>query len=147
MSDKELILMMGLPRSGKSTVAKKMVYPIVSPDAIRLAVHGKAFLQEAEYLIWPMAVMMVKALFAAGHHLVILDATNHTKERRKFWRDAGDWSLTYHLVPTSKDTCVMRATTEEDLADPPSDFSLVPVIERMAEAWEEPEDDEFGDKE
>ncbi len=144
MSDKELILMVGLPRSGKSTVAREMGYPVVSPDAIRLAVHGKTFLKEAEYLIWPMAVMMVKALFHAGHDVVILDATNHTKERRKFWRDAGPWALTYRVVDTKLNVCLLRAVTEEDLEDPPNEFSLVPVIERMNDAWEDPADDGFG---
>lgn len=144
MTDKELILMVGLPRSGKSTVARKMGYPIVSPDAVRLGLHGFSFLREAEFMVWPLAVLMVKALFHAGHDVVILDATNHTKERRKFWSDAGPWALSYAMVPTTKDTCLMRARTEEDMADSPNDFSLIPVIERMAEAWEDPKDDGFG---
>jgi len=37
---KILILTVGLPRSGKSTWAAKKGFPIVSPDAIRLAMHG-----------------------------------------------------------------------------------------------------------
>lgn len=132
-----LILMMGLPRSGKTTEARELGYPIVSPDAVRLALHGKTFLSDAEFMVWPLAVLMVKAMFAAGHHTVILDATNHTRKRREFWYDAGDWAVEYHIVGTSKGICIARAEAEEALENPPNHFSLIPVIERMAEAWED----------
>lgn len=134
---RRLILMVGLPRSGKTTLALKYDFPIVSPDAIRFALHGETFLKEAEFMVWPMAILMVKALFAAGHAQVILDATNHTLKRRQFWYDAGDWEIGYVHATASKEDCIARARIEEALADPPNDFSLVPVIERMAEAWED----------
>lgn len=44
---KKLILTIGLPRSGKSTWAKQQGCPVVNPDSIRLALHGKAYIQEA----------------------------------------------------------------------------------------------------
>lgn len=37
---KTLHMMVGLPRSGKSTVANGLGFPIVEPDAIRRAVRG-----------------------------------------------------------------------------------------------------------
>ncbi len=132
-----LILMVGLPRSGKSTEAKGLGYPIVSPDAVRLALHGKTFLSDAEFMVWPLAVLMVKALFHAGHHTVIVDATNHTRKRRQFWYDAGDWNIEYHMVDTSAVVCIARAEAEEAVETPPNHFSLIPVIERMSEAWED----------
>lgn len=67
-----LLVTVGLPRSGKSTWAKQQGAPVVNPDAIRLALHGQAFLQEAEPLVWVMAKYMVEALFLAGHSTVIL---------------------------------------------------------------------------
>jgi predicted kinase len=36
---KTLHMMVGLPGSGKSTIAKGLGFPIVDPDAIRMAVH------------------------------------------------------------------------------------------------------------
>lgn len=142
MSECTLILMVGLPRSGKSTHARAMGHPVVSPDAIRLALHGKTFLKAAEFMVWPLAVLMVRALFAAGHSKVILDATNHTRERRQFWYDAGTWEIEYRIIDTSAVVCVARAKSEEDAEDAPNEFSLIPVIERMAEAYEPVEDDE-----
>ena len=140
---KRLILMVGLPRSGKTTLALEYGFPIVSPDAIRLALHGQTFRSEAEFMVWPLAILMVKALFAAGHTEVILDATNHTLKRRQFWYDAGDWQIGYAHCTADRDTCIRRAEEEESLQDPPNDFSLVPVIERMAEAWEDVSSDEW----
>ena len=83
---KTLIAMVGLPRSGKSTWAKKAGHPIVSPDAIRLALHGQRFISEAEPFVWAIAKAMVRALFLAGHSAVILDATNNTRKRRDEWK-------------------------------------------------------------
>ena len=82
---KKLILTVGLPRSGKTTWAKKMNFPIVNPDSIRLALHGNQFITEAEPMVWEIAKYMVKSLFLAGHNTVILDATNTTVKKRKEW--------------------------------------------------------------
>ena len=40
---KEIIVTVGLPRSGKTTWAREQGYPIVNPDSIRLSLHGKRF--------------------------------------------------------------------------------------------------------
>jgi len=70
---KKLIMTVGLPRSGKSTWARKQGHPI------------------AKY--------MVQSLFLAGHDTVILDATNTTAQRREEW-DSTDWNVEYKLFET-----------------------------------------------
>lgn len=55
MSKPTLVLMVGLPRSGKSTIARSGRVPIVSPDAIRLALHGQPFIASAEPTVWATA--------------------------------------------------------------------------------------------
>lgn len=122
---KRLILTTGLPRSGKSTWAQKQGYPIVNPDSIRLALHGERFIEEAEPMIWLIAKYMVKALFFAGHDTVILDATNITFERRKFWVNV-QWNVFYKHFDASKEICIERAIKDnrED---------LIPIIKKMAE--------------
>ena len=82
---RRLHLMVGLPRSGKTTRALELGYPIVCPDAIRLAIHGQAFIPEAEPVVWAHAKIMARALFLAGHNDVTIDATNTTFKRREFW--------------------------------------------------------------
>ena len=127
---KELILTVGLPRSGKSTwVSKQNGIPIVNPDSIRLALHGQRFAPEAEGFVWAIAKTMTKALFLAGHDKVIIDATNTTKERRDFWKSRS-WNRCFVVFTTTADTCCNRAfLTYPDLQ---------PIIEKMAKNWESP---------
>lgn len=108
MSNKTLILTVGLPRSGKSSWAMKQGFPIVNPDSIRLALHGKAFIEETEPIVWTIAKYMVKALFIAGHDKVILDATNLTKKRRDFWKN-DKWKRKYVYFDMHHTECINRA--------------------------------------
>lgn len=123
-----LILCVGLPRSGKTTWARKQGHPIVNPDAIRLALHGHPYLVLAEGFVWAIAKVMVRALFLADHEVVIVDATNITKKRRDDWK-SDDWQLQVQVFRTKELDCIKRAqaTDRED---------LIPVIQRMAEQWD-----------
>lgn len=125
---KTLHLMVGLPRSGKSTEAKKLGFPIVEPDAIRRVLYEKPFDEENEMLVWGLAKTMVRALFEAGHKDVILDACNHNHSRRRIWYSE-EWILEYHIVKASKEECIKRAKELKQ------DY-LVEVIERIASNYE-----------
>lgn len=129
--EKVLILTVGLPRSGKSTWAKQQGLPIVNLDAIRLALHGQAFVPDAEDMVWTMGRYMVKSLFLAGHDKVIVDATNGTRARRDKW--VGDWMRAFVKFDTDMETCLSRASDE-----------LKPVIRRMAGIWEDVSPDEIN---
>ena len=140
-----LIVTVGLPRSGKSTWAlatsKQLHCPVVNPDAVRLAVTGQRFIRAAEPTVWMVVRYMVRALFHAGHKTVILDATNTTKSRRKFWLDEakhgnyGDSAVMFVTFDTDPHTCKQRAI-ESNMAD------LLPVIDSMHESFEELDDSE-----
>lgn len=136
-----LIVTVGLPRSGKSTWAqqasKQIHCPIVNPDAVRLSVTGQRFIKAAEPTVWMVVRYMVRALFHAGHPTVILDATNLTKERRKFWLDESrqghygeNSSVLFVTFDTDPETCKKRAI-DTDMAD------LLPIIDSMYETFEE----------
>jgi predicted kinase len=127
MEEKTLLMLVGLPRSGKSTWARAEKLPIVCPDAIRLALHGQAFASQAEPHVWAIARTMVRALFLAGHETVILDACNNTKKRRDEWRSKG-WRRVFRIMRTSEGVCHNRAVNERP--------DLVPVIARMADTHE-----------
>ena len=131
---KTLVMTVGLPRSGKSTWAKGDGAPIVSPDAIRLALHGKAYISQAEPYVWAIARTMVASLFEAGHDKVILDACNNTRKRRDEWR-SGRWRRLFSDFHVSSAICIERA--KHDGRD-----DLVSVIERMAEQREPLQEDE-----
>lgn len=109
--EKILIMTVGLPRSGKSTWARKQGIPIVNPDSIRLALYGEFFIEEAESMIWCIAEYMVKALFLAGHDKVILDATNLTRKSRDLWKD-NMWKRSYVYFDTNEVECLHRAAND-----------------------------------
>jgi len=135
--ERVLILTLGLPRSGKSTWARQQGVPIVNPDSIRLAMHGKRFERLAEPYVWATAKVMVRALFLAGHPRVIVDSTN-IKGRRSWYTDVIPWKTVLYIVDTPKEVCIERAiaTDQED---------LIPVIERFSEEFEPPRITEFYD--
>jgi predicted kinase len=132
---KTLFLTVGLPRSGKSTWAKKIGYPIVNRDSIRLALHGQAYIKEAESMVTAIEDYMVKALFLAGHDKIIIDATHLQEKYIKRWKK-DDRNIVGKIFDTPKDVCIERA-----IADGRED--LIPIIERMDESKEiDLEDDE-----
>lgn len=130
LQGKILTLTCGLPRSGKTTWARSTGLPIVNPDSIRLALHGQRYAQAAEPFVWPIAFLMVEALFRAGHNHVIVDATNVTEARRKQWFDRFEGCIVaLHVIDTKRDECIARARREND-------EYIVPVIQRMAAEWD-----------
>lgn len=128
MSNKILHMMVGLPFSGKTTAARRMGHPIVCPDAIRIALHGRPYIESAEPIVWATARLMVASLFLAGHDAVILDACNGTRKRRDEWKSP-DWHREFCTLYESADVCKARAT-EAGRQD------IIPVIERMACSFE-----------
>lgn len=130
MADQVLILMAGLPRSGKSTRAMQLMVDnvgaaIVCPDEIRLALHGQQFVGSAEPFVWAIAYNMADALFRAGHSMVIVDATNNTAERRLEWERRFSDKLVYvSVVDTPVGECLRRAVEG-------GRSNLVPIIEKM----------------
>ena len=120
-----LICMVGLPRSGKSTWAREQGFPIVSKDAIRLALHGERYLQQAEGWVHTISKTMVHSLFMAGHDTVILDETNGNYERRRQWWSGVPWDVKFKVIDTKEEVCIERA--EDD-----GDEVIIPVIKEKA---------------
>ena len=123
-----LVVTVGLPRAGKSTWAREQGHPVVNPDAIRLAIHGHAFIDLAEPWVWATAKAMVRSLFGAGHKTVILDATNVTHKRRVEWVGT-EWDTAFKVFDAPEEECVRRAHETQR-------GGLVPTIGRMAAQWE-----------
>jgi predicted kinase len=133
---KRAILLMGLPRSGKSVLAQKLHetlhYPIICPDDFRLALHGEAFIGNAERFVWASAFVAARALLHS-HEGVIVDACNRTRARRDEWRrELGDVAVEVLEVDTAASICLQRT----------SDQNLTKAIERMAAGFEHRQDDE-----
>lgn len=130
-----LILMVGLPRSGKSTAARKEDCPIVSTDAIRQALGVYPFVPTAEKMVWTLARYMVESLFNAGHKKVILDSTNLSKKLRNEWKSS-KWKRKYIVLHTTPEECIERAKMS-------GQEYLIPVIEKMAQTCEPVIEEEY----
>lgn len=135
--NKRLIMMVGLPYSGKSTRAREMGYPIVNPDSIRMSMglirKGEKFTRAGfdknlEPYVWAITETMIKSLFHAGHWNVILDATNITKERRDKWLSLG-CKIDYIVMNVQPEESKRRA---RELGDE----LMVGVIEDMNAKYE-----------
>jgi predicted kinase len=132
MEENILYVLVGLPRSGKSTwAARERVRTgaaVVNLDSIRLALHGQRFIASAESFVMSIAKTMVRALFLAGHTKVILDATNVSKGRRAAW--FGDlWRVLFVHIDTPAEVCRLRATRGLD-------NKILPVIDRMVKEFD-----------
>jgi len=132
MSKPLLIAMVGLPRSGKSTIVKNLAKefnaPVVRKDDIRLALHGQRYEALAEDFIRAIAKVMVRSLFLSGSEVVIADETHFSQAARDHMKDPA-WDTKFYLVLTHPDVCKERAiaTNQED---------LIPVIDGMMDRWE-----------
>jgi len=119
----KLILTVGLPKSGKTTWALKQGHPVVSRDAIRLALHGEAYLQSAENMVSTIEAYMVASLFYAGHETVIIDAAHLRKRYVDRW-ESSLWELELKFFSTPADICIERAVADEKP-------ELIPIIKAM----------------
>lgn len=123
-----LIAMKGLPRSGKSTIVRLLsaqhCAPVVNEDNIRLALHGLPYVRLAEPMVHAIAKIMIRALFMAGHPIVIFDETNWSREKRDFIREDDYYTTEFYEVNTDAEVCKQRAIAT-------GQPYLLPVIDEM----------------
>ncbi|WP_340641206.1 AAA family ATPase [Nostoc cycadae] len=93
----QLILLIGLPGSGKSTVAKQLIaecpqMQLISTDAIRGQLFGDEIIQGPWFLVWQEVERQLQQTVAANQS-AIFDATNaqrsHRRELIAFTRNLG----------------------------------------------------------
>ena len=88
---KEIIILVGVPGSGKTTVAEKLVakgYKRFSADAIRGEVYGDENIQgEGNYIFNILHHRMTEA-FEAGHCIVVDNVNIKSRDRQEFLNKA-----------------------------------------------------------
>lgn len=117
----KLFIMVGIPASGKSTVAKRIAEQelavIVSSDVVRGVLYGDESVQGDPAKVFRIVHENVKYHLRNGHN-VIMDATNiNSKKRAAFLREVDkvcpDCEKIAVVVVADRDTCVSRDLLRE----------------------------------
>ncbi|MCC6961359.1 MAG: ATP-binding protein [Dehalococcoidia bacterium] len=129
-----LILLCGLPGAGKTTfaheLAQRLRFEHIESDAIRRALRETpAYTAEENAAVFARVDSAARAALASGQHALV-DATNLTRrDRKRFYRVAGDSGAPVIAVRVTAPEEVIR----ERLSKPREGFSQagVAVYERM----------------
>ena len=145
----KIIVLSGLPSSGKSTIAEgiaaKLSIPLLSVDPIESAViqAGTAKSFEAGLAAYLVARALAAEQLKAGNS-VIIDAVNAEEEGKNIWRSlAKDFKLQLTVIETSlKDTDEHRRRVESRVRGMHgiSEVTWDEVVERrkVYTEWKEP---------
>jgi len=140
-------IMVGLPCSGKSTIAKtykgKFGWVIINPDTIRLAKHGQQWKPDEESFIWECARVMAKHFLILGYS-VIVDATHVKREYRAPWKKiANEFNLPMYIHEIIRDySKSIERNMQINRFCNDKGIPVTDVIDKMIDNWQEPSDDE-----
>jgi predicted kinase len=120
----DLVIMCGLPRSGKSTYCDELKshgFEVVELDKIRRELTGLDYLEDVEPVIFDEARSIAMDLLSKGSNVVI-DESNVNVLNLAYWLKlsnknlsyANDLSTTIIYMTTDENTCLSR-TTDENL--------------------------------
>ena len=124
--DKTLIILVGLPRSGKSTIACQLQDTgnamRLNADTIRYNMYGENYIGSLEPYVWAEFEHMYKYLLQTGINICI-DNTNIKQSNRetliKSAKEYGYKKIYEFFIDTPMETCFQRAmeTGKEYLLD------------------------------
>ncbi|MDX1673281.1 MAG: AAA family ATPase [Longimicrobiales bacterium] len=132
-----LVVMIGLPASGKTTWAERNFRTLVSPDRIRLEEFGTEFDEAIEDDVWSLAYGRTREALEADD-VVCFDATSLSRTRRRrllaIARDAGAPAIAVWMDTPRH--VAWRRNRERDRSVPRGSFA------EMVVAFEPPSEDE-----
>ena len=129
----KLFFYIGLPRSGKSTLAKKWQSKgskrvVLNGDSFRKGVHGQIYIAESEFFVFACMDAAARALLNDGYEVLIGETSTSLSTIERYYRiDINAESI---WVDTPKDVCIERAKSLNQ------DY-LIPAIERIGKQFNE----------
>jgi len=118
-TNKKLVIMVGLPRSGKTTFVerylKKHDYVILSSDQLRLSLYKEVFNKEREQEMWHMFREMYN-YFIQTKSNIIIDSTNISYVNRMYYMDIAKqnkYDIVIIHIDTPKEICISRCEDEK----------------------------------
>ncbi len=98
-----MVVLIGLPGSGKSPLAKRLSAPVISRGVLR-GLLGSTLVTEVS--IDYLESVMAHALFGAGHRVVVAD-DHHTRKhyRRKWLSGSNSWHTVFVHMKRSPEDC------------------------------------------
>ena len=112
----KLTILVGLPRSGKSTWVKEHAGDdvLISPDWIRENILGEtySYANSANAIVWTIVDATLRIVLGQGKN-AILDGVNLTKETRSYYLAIAkryDAKVRMIMLDTSLETCLERNT-------------------------------------
>jgi len=114
-----ILMLQGLPASGKTTLAKKMVdggAVRVNKDDLRAMLHNGRYSKENEKEVLALRDQIVVDALSQGKPVVV-DDTNFAPKHEERLRDlAAQWEVPFvkHFVDTPLDVCIARNNQRED---------------------------------
>lgn len=125
MNKNELIVMIGLPSSGKSTYVNKRflkTHQVICADDIRLAL-GTEFNSKTEPFVHAITQTMCRAAMERSLDIVI-DSTNVKQEYNKIWLDIVrdyDYETKAIVLKTPSYKCILR----KEISNPEFSISII----------------------